>query len=292
MKRAISWSVAILVLCGLAISVQAEEVKIVGSTTIKPIIEKALEIFKGSKNVTFTVKGGGSSTGVRGLGTGNVHIGMVSRKITDKEKIFFPNIVVHKIGNDGVGVITNSTNAISAITKEQLKKIYTGKITKWNELGGNATPISIYAKSKGHSTLELFIKYVGMKEEETVASALRIESNQEVIKKVASNKNSIGYVSIGTAQYSIDKDDVTIKLLKLDGVDATIENVRKHIYPFTRPLNLLTNGKPTGEIEKIISFIKNDIGREIIHEAGFIPSKKLFWIVHEGNETATDKPEK
>jgi len=111
-------------------------INIVGSTTVLPIAEKAAEEFnKIYSDVTVTVSGGGSSVGVQSAGEGTADIGMASRELKSTEETNYPNLVKHVVCSDGIAIIVNpSNNYIDSLTVEQVKSIYLGTYTNWNEL--------------------------------------------------------------------------------------------------------------------------------------------------------------
>ena len=267
----------------------AEKITTAGSSTIFPIIQDASKAFrKTHPDVTFVVGGGGSSHGVKAAGTNEVNIGQASRDLKDSEMKAYPNLVPFKIGLDGIAVIVNSGNPLDSVTKKQVQDIYTGKITNWKELGGDDAPIYLIAKEEGRSTLELFLHYFDLESKErgeganastvhktkddpdfsTVAASL-IGANKEAIAKVITRPSAIAYVSIGTAQEIAQKGG-RVKLLDLDGVKATIQNVANETYPLRRPLHIVTNGTPQGVVKEFVEFLMGDEGQKIVKSHEFI----------------------
>ncbi|EKD25828.1 MAG: hypothetical protein ACD_79C01483G0001 [uncultured bacterium] len=263
-----------------------------GSSTIKPIVDKASAAFK-QKNpdVKFVIGGGGSSHGVKAAGTGEVMIGQCSREVYEKEKTAYPDLVDTKIALDGVAVIVNDKNPINNITKEQLCDIYTGKITNWKDVGGNDAPIEIISKEKGRSTLDLFLEFCEMEAEEvgdgnlkemvhkkkgdasfSTLKAKLIGPNLEAIGAVALKPNAIAYVSIGTA-LDVKTKGGKLKLLDLEGVVASLDNVANQTYPLRRPLNVVTKGQPAGAVKDFIDFILSEEGQKIVESLDFIRVK-------------------
>jgi phosphate transport system substrate-binding protein len=111
-------------------------ITIVGSTTVLPIAEKAAEEFNALyPDVTVTVTGGGSSVGVQSTGEGTTDIGMASRELKSTEEISYPDLVKHVVCSDGIAIIVHPSNTyVDSLTLEQLKEIYLGTYTNWNEL--------------------------------------------------------------------------------------------------------------------------------------------------------------
>ncbi|WP_375467256.1 substrate-binding domain-containing protein, partial [uncultured Nostoc sp.] len=149
---------------------------------------------------------------------------------------------------------------------------YTGKINNWQQVSGKNAPITVVNKAEGRSTLELFLGYFKLKNSD-IKSSVVIGDNQQGIKTVAGNPNAIGYVSIGTAEFSINNGD-PIKLLPLNGVAATTENVRYGKFPLSRPLNLVTKTQPTGLERAFIEFAQSPQVHEIVKKQDFVPVSK------------------
>lgn len=271
----------------------AEKITVAGSSTIRPIVQKAANIFKKSHpDVRFIIGGGGSSHGVKSAGNGDVSIGMASRNLYDKEKERFKDLRPHKIGLDGIAIITNSKNPVSEVTREQIREIYTGKITNWKDMGGEDKPILLRSMEEGRSTLDLFLDYFGLESkmigkgraaimvhrakgtgEYANAGARPVGPNLEALASVSIKTNVIAYVSVGTAQEVAGKGG-RVKLLTLDGVEATVDNVAAEVYPWRRPLQVITKGNPEGVVGEFIKFLTSDKGREIVASFEFIPLKK------------------
>lgn len=237
-----------------------------GSSTIAPL---ALEIGKRfeSQNpgIRVDIQSGGSSRGVMDARTGLADIGMVSRALKPEER----DLMAHTIAMDGVGIILHRNNSITSLSNQQITAIYTGAISKWKALGGKDTSITVVNKAEGRSTLELFLHHFVLVNSAIKAQVV-IGDNQQGIKTVAGNPGSIGYVSIGSAEFEVSQG-TPIKLLPLEGVDATVANVRTGRYPLSRPLNLVTKGAPSGLSKRFIDFIRSGKVDDLIKGEYFVP---------------------
>jgi len=138
------------------VSLQAgEQIKIAGSTTVKPIVDQAVETFgKTHADAEFVVGAGGSGQGIKLVGAGNVHIGMASRNLNVAEKVEFPDLVATKIGLDGIVFVVHGQNPVKSLTTAQAKDIFTGKITNWKEIGDNDAPIVLITATNKHGTYD------------------------------------------------------------------------------------------------------------------------------------------
>lgn len=246
----------------------AAENKIVvtGSSTIAPLVAEIAKRFEErNPGIRVDVQSGGSSRGITDARSGLADIGMVSRALKDEES----DLKGFAIARDGVGIILNSANSVSALTDQQIIDIYTGKITDWSAVRGKPGTLTVVNKAEGRSTLELFLHHFKLKASEIKAQVI-IGDNQQGIKTVAGNAASIGYVSIGTAEYEAGAG-TPIKLLPMSGVSASVENVRNGTFPLARPLTLVTKEEPAGNVKAFIEFARSADVRDLIKEQYFVP---------------------
>ncbi len=251
----------------------ATEQKLVltGSSTIAPLVQEIGKAFeKKHPGVKVDVQSGGSERGITDTRGGEASLGMVSRELKDEEKDLTP----FTIANDGVCMILNAANPVETLTDEQIVAIYKGTATNWNEVGGSDAPITVVNKDAGRSTLELFLKYFKLKESDVQAPLkVIIGENEQGIKTVAGNPNAIGYVSIGTAEFDAEHG-TPIKLLPMNGVAATVENVRTGKFPLSRPLNLVVKSAPEGLTKEFLEFAQSTEVNGIIKDQFFVPIKE------------------
>lgn len=289
MKGMLSIVLCCALVVGLGATAVAEKITVAGSSTVKPIMAKATEAFTAKHpEVTFVVGGGGSGKGVSLSGTGAVMIGMASRNMKDKEKATYPELVPVKVGLDGIAIIVNKSNPVAKLTKEQICDIYTGQIKSWKDLGGDDAAIKLTAMGTNHGTHDMFLKYFGCQakmngaktmvhakkggEDWSSVSARSVESSKEGLAAVMTDKNAVAYVSIGAAQKIVERGG-PVKLIELDGVAATTENVASGTYPLCRNLLVLTKGTPTGNVKAFIDFLTGPDGQKIVEQLDYIPAR-------------------
>jgi phosphate transport system substrate-binding protein len=240
-----------------------------GSSTVAPLAAEIGKRFESEyPDVRVDVQTGGSSRGIADARTGVANIGMVSRSLKDEEK----DLQSFAIARDGIGIILHKDNPVKSLSNQQVVDIYTGTINNWQQVNGKNAPITVVNKAEGRSTLELFLSYFQLKNNDIKASVV-IGDNQQGIKTVAGNPNAIGYVSIGTAEFSIN-NGVTIKLLPLNGIVATTENVQNGTFPLSRPLNLVTKTQPQGLDKEFIEFAQSPQVHDIVKKQDFVPISK------------------
>ncbi|HPJ95609.1 MAG TPA: PstS family phosphate ABC transporter substrate-binding protein [Deltaproteobacteria bacterium] len=246
------------------------ELTIKGSTTVLPVAQVMAEVFMDrNPDVDISVQGGGSGVGIASLLDGTTDIADSSRKIKDKEiakaeeKGMTPHEIV--IAMDGIAVIVHPSNILSYLSKEQIKAIYTGKVSNWAEIGGEDRKIVVVSRDTSSGTFEAF-ENLALDKEKVRPDALTTASNQAVVMTVASSPNAIGYAGLG---YLTDK----VKPLRVDEVECTRETILSGAYPLSRPLFMYTKGEPEGGTKLFIDFILSEEGQKLVDEEGFVGLK-------------------
>jgi phosphate transport system substrate-binding protein len=234
---------------------------IAGSTSVQPLAEElAQEFMSRNPRVRVQVQGGGSSAGITAAKGGAADIGTSSRELKPEEK----GLHEVKIALDGIAVVVHPTNPVTNLTSEQVRKIFSGELTNWKQLGGPAKPIMLVTREAGSGTRGAFEELL-LAKKSVVSSAIVQGSTGAVASSVAQAPDAIGYVSIG----ALDK---TIKAVSLDGVKATEANVRNKTYKLARPFLFLTKGQPSGLAKAFIDYVLGAGGQKIV--AGeFVPVK-------------------
>ena len=234
-----------------------------GSTSMEKVCEALAETFMEKyPDVTVTVEYTGSGAGIESVTNKMVDIGNSSRALKDTEKE--KGVVENVIAIDGIAVITNNSNEVENLTKEDLIKIYTGEIKNWKELGGKDENIVVLGREAGSGTRGAFEELLGIVDGCVYAGEL--DSTGGVKAKVASTEGTIGYVSL-------DVVDDTVKALKLDGVEATEANIKAGSYLLSRPFVMATNGEISAQNEIVqtwFDYIKSAKGQEVIKSVGLI----------------------
>ncbi len=260
-----------MLLIGMPFAFAVKDIKgklvITGSSTIAPLaVEMGKRFEKLHPGVRVDVQSGGSSRGVTDARQGLADIGMVSRGLHPEEK----DLVGTPVALDGVAVILHKSNPVARLSKEQLIQIYTGKISDWKEVGGSAGKIVVVNKAAGRSTLELFAHYLALKENDIKAQIV-IGENEQGIKTVLGNPLAIAYVSIGTAEFHATEGE-PLRLLPLEGVSASVANVKNGSYPLSRPLNLVVKAETETDLAKeFIAFSQSAAINDLVKEQYFVP---------------------
>jgi phosphate transport system substrate-binding protein len=270
----ITWCmIAALIITVPAATVHAagNTITIKGSTTVLPVAQAAAEVFmEKNPGINISVQGGGSGVGISSLLDKTTDIATSSRKIKPEEiqKAKASGVNPHEISIaiDGIAVIVPPSNSIKALTKAQIKDIYTGKITNWSEVGGKKAKIVVVSRDTSSGTFEAF-ETLALNKEKVRPDAMTTASNQAVAQTVAQTPNAIGYVGHGFLS-------TKVKALTVDKIECTKQTIQSGKYPLSRYLYVYTNGKPSGSVLKFIDFILGTEGQKLVVEEGFVEMKK------------------
>lgn len=270
MLVALTVVLGIALITGINAFAAKKTITIKGSTTVLPIAQSCAEAFMNKhSDIDISVGGGGSGVGIASIIDGTCDIGDASRSIKDKEiakaKEKGVDVYENVVAMDGIAVIVHPSNPISALTKEQIKAIYTGGISNWSKVGGENRKIVVVSRDSASGTFETFNE-LALDKEKVRPDALLNASNQAVATTVAKTPAAIGYVGLGYLSSSV-------KGLAVDGVEPTKKNVVNGSYSFARELYMYTNGKPKGEVKKFIGFIMSKDGQKLVDKAGFVAVK-------------------
>ena len=130
------------------------QITVAGSTSVQPVAEKLAQAYiQKNPNVKINVQGGGSGVGIKSVSEGTVDIGTSSKDLNANESVGLNQTV---IGKDGIVVAVNTANSVSSLTKDQLKGIFSGNITNWNQIGGTDAKIDVITREDGSGTRTAF----------------------------------------------------------------------------------------------------------------------------------------
>lgn len=239
-----------------------------GSTSMEKVIGVLSEQFMADNSgVTVTYDPTGSGAGIEAASNGSADIGLASRALKDEEKA--GGLTETIVALDGIAVIVNADSKVVDLTVEQIGKIFTGEITDWSEVGGDAGTISCIGREAGSGTRDGFESITGTKDACKLDQELT--STGGVIEAVAGNPNAIGYASLSAVE---GKD--TVKAVTVGGVACTEATVLDGSYAIQRPFVLVTK---TGETlspaaQAFFDYATSSAASQLIKAAGAVPVAK------------------
>lgn len=243
----------------------AQTVVMAGSTSMEKFANMLAECYREAHpGVTVTAEFTGSSAGVQAVLSGRADIGLSSRALTTAEEA--SGAAAYVIAMDGIAVITDRDNPVTALTTKQLADIYTGQIRDWQELGGRKQPIVVAGREAGSGTRSAFEELLGI--EDRCYYANELDSEGAMLARIASTPGAVGYVSF-------DVLNDTVHALSLDGVEAAAERVKTGSYPLCRSFLLVTKGaleEQSRQVQEIFAYLQTEEGRKLMRDAGLIVS--------------------
>ena len=239
-----------------------------GSTSMEKVIGALSEQFMADNSgVTVTYDPTGSGAGIEAASNGSADIGLASRALKDEEKA--GGLTETIVALDGIAVIVNADSKVADLTVEQIGKIFTGEITDWSEVGGDAGTISCIGREAGSGTRDGFESITGTKDACKLDQELT--STGGVIEAVAGNPNAIGYASLSAVE-----GKNTVKAVTVGGVACTEATVLDGSYAIQRPFVLVTK---TGETlspaaQAFFDYATSSAASQLIKAAGAVPVAK------------------
>lgn len=245
-----------------------------GSSALLPLAQDAADQFKEKyPDVSITINGGGSGTGLKQVADGSVDIG--NSDVAAEEKLEADQaseLVDHKVCVITMAPIINKELAkdVTNLTKQQLIDIFTGKVTNWNEVGGPDEEIVLVTRPQTSGTRALFKEYALDGNEEVSGGALETDDSGTLLQSVSDNKGAIGYVALS---YLVNNDSVST--VSIDGVEPTMENTYNGTYPVWGYEHMYTKGEPTGAIKEYLNFITSEEYGNQMEEQGYCVTSKM-----------------
>jgi phosphate transport system substrate-binding protein len=229
--------------------------------------------------VEIAVTGGGSGTGIAALINNTVDIANASRAIKPEEVADAQaqglDPIEFVVARDAIAVVVHPDNPVQELTFQQLSDIYSGKISNWQEVGGEDRAIVRLSREINSGTHVYFLETVirqGDSENKVFFSTdtLLLPSSEVIINEVRQNPNAIGYDGLGY----VPDDLKLIAVSKEPGGPFVLPSVRTVLddtYPIARDLYMYTPGEPTGAARDYLDWIFASEAQAIVAELGFVP---------------------
>ena len=278
MKRSILTLLAIAASTTLlaATALADGSITVKGSDTMVLLGQKWAEVYmKKSPGTQIQVTGGGSGTGIAALINGTTDIAEASRamkptEITSAESKQGAKVKEIPVALDALSIYVNTANPLTELSLPQARKIYTGQVTNWKEVGGNDAPITLYSRENNSGTYVFFKEHV-LQNDDYDPSAQTLPGTASVVNAVAHDPNGIGYGGIAYAEgikpLKIKKDD------NAPAVEGTLENAQSGKYGLARELYFYMFPNKNKAADEFVAWVLSPDGQKIVTDVGYYPLK-------------------
>ena len=246
-----------------------------GSTALQPLAEEAANEIQGTNpNLTVSVQGGGSGTGVNQVASGAIDIGNSDVPSADKleDKTKADKLVDNKVAGIAFAMVVNKDVKVDSLTEKQIQDIFSGKVKNWKEVGGNDEKINVINRPASSGTRATFESTLmkDAKIDDSLGTAQ--DSNGAVEQSVNSTPGSISYLAMS---YLVGDKKDALKVLKINNVEPTTENIVAKKYPFWSFEYMITNGEPKEAVKGFIDYVSGDDFADTVKKMGYIPMSEL-----------------
>lgn len=261
-----------------------------GSTSLYPIMSSLASSFTEeyvtwdqvdasfpAENISIYVAPGGSGVGVSAAIDGTADFGMVAREMKDSEvEALGENYQSFIVARDALTVSVNAQNPICDImddmSTETIRQIFSGEISTWDQVDPSlpAETINVYIRDLSGGAYEVFQTAV-MGDSEVTASATQSASMTELATNIVNDPWGIGYAGFGAYNKANEGGQVLVAM-KVDGVEATTENILSGDYTIQRPVMFVTGAEITPSEQAFIDYIFSQVGYDVVEANGYIPA--------------------
>jgi phosphate transport system substrate-binding protein len=268
-------TVAVAVFFGVAAAAPEKKLTWAGCGISKnAFMAEMAAAYEKKTGVKIDFKGGGATKGIREVSKHSVDIGGTCRHTMEDPASLLDHpeerrVQLTPVAWDALVAIVHKDNPVSDITLEQIRQLYTGKLTNWKQLGGRDAPIELYVRKGkisgvGRTKRELIFNNY---EQEFVAKHV-VDESATLEKDMVSNPNGVGMTGVSSAR----KLGSTAKILRLEGKEASYENIKNGHYILYRPLYMVTHMQASNpEIKKFLLFVMGEEGKKVMRSVGTVP---------------------
>ena len=229
-------------------------------------------------DIRISVTGGGSGTGIAALINGTIQIANASREMSSEEIALAGKNGITPVrfivALDAIAVVANPGNPVTGLTIGQVSDMYTGRITRWSQVGGEDRPIVLLSRESNSGTYVYFLEQVVRKgnargKELFSPETLLMPSSEGITAEVRQNPNAIGYDGLGYVTPDMKKVAIA-KEVGTPFVLPSVKSVRDGTYAVSRPLYMYTAGQPEGGVKAYLDWVMHD-GQGLVKDLGFVP---------------------
>jgi phosphate transport system substrate-binding protein len=195
---------------------------------------------------------------------------------TQKAKENGVELILTPIGKEAFVFLTNKENPVKNLSVEQIRQIYTGKITNWRKLGGEDEKILAFGRNKNSGSQTAMEKYVmnGLSFKAPLREEFHTMSG--LIEGVANYRNAKNAIGYSFRYYSTAMNpNSDISLLSVNGIEPTVQNIKNNTYPFTADFYIVSTQNSSKNAKKLIEWFLSEQGQAFVEDVGYVPIRDL-----------------
>ncbi len=176
------------------------------------------------------------------------------------------------IARDAFVFFVHKNNPINSLTTEEIKGIYAGEITNWSQVGGKNEEIVAFQRNEGSGSQSMLKRFMGDTPIMEAPTEMVNDLMAGIIEEVADYKSKAGSIGFSFRYYveGIIKNP-DIKLIAIDGVKPTVENIANESYPIVAPLYAVTYAEEDNKnVQKLIDWVLSEEGQYIVEKTGYV----------------------
>lgn len=210
----------------------------------------------------------GTDGGIKAVYAGTLPLGATARPPKEKEMAETP-VTYRKVARDALVFAVHPSVTVTSLTSQQLRDIYTGKVTNWSKVGGNDLAIKVLVRPEDETPTGILRKEGAVFGPATVfgPGAVLLARAEDMVEAILTTADAIGYTSLG----AITMESKQFKTVMVDGVAPSAANVESGRYPYFMELGVVTKGEPTGLVKALLDFVGSNEGKAALREASYLP---------------------
>jgi phosphate transport system substrate-binding protein len=227
------------------------------------VVRDVAAAFRERTGVTLRIERSGTGKGLEAALAGRVDVAGVARSLAPEELAERPYFQI--VGYDALAVFVHEKNPIRGLTLAQARALFTGEARSWRDVGGPARPVLPCTEhvDSGRATVDAF-RAMAL-EGRPFGPVHQLEDPADCLDWLASQPGGVTVATVALSRPGV-------RVVPLDGLEPTPENVRASRYPITRPLLLVSRSAPEGAVRALFDFFLSPEGQAIVARNGFVPA--------------------
>ncbi|HZL04342.1 MAG TPA: substrate-binding domain-containing protein [Coriobacteriia bacterium] len=244
----------------------SSRIVVIGSRTCIPLKDILEEGYGDAAEFAYlpSVYSGG---GIEGVVDGDADIGFVARTLTDEEQEL--GLRYELLSWDALVFAVHPSVTIDGLTTEQIRGIYSGEITNWQDVGGPDIPMTVFDRAEGGTTKVIVRRFVLGEELEISLRVTEVAQETDMVDQIRGTRGAIGFVSLGW----VTARDVPVRTLALDGIVPGVVKTLKGAYPLARPLGVVASPDAPPCVEQFLEWATGDEAAALIATRGYAPAR-------------------